>query len=107
MPELRGLLENNDRTHSGSNSDFSQRNTAFSFQFEISFVLLRFRGCFLISNGVSSCFVWVLFSVFSIYRKIPKISPSMYKTPQTGNAKNPPLNRLSKYKPPGGLYLEN
>ena len=27
--------------------------------------------------------------------------------PQTGNAKNPPLNRPSKYKPPGGLYLEN
>ena len=25
---------------------------------------------------------------------------------QTGNAKNPPLNRPSKYKPPGGLYLE-
>ena len=41
------------------------------------------------------------------YRKIPKISPSMYKPPQTGNAKNPPLNRPSKYKPPGGLYLEN
>ena len=42
MPKLRGLLENNDRTHSDSNSDFSQINTAFSFQFEISFVLLRF-----------------------------------------------------------------
>ena len=46
------------------------------------------------------------------YRKIPKISPSMYKplqikAPQTGNAKNPPLNHPSKYKPPGGLYLEN
>ena len=46
------------------------------------------------------------------YRKIPKISPSMYKplqiqAPQAGNAKNPPLNRPSKYKPPGGLYLEN
>ena len=35
------------------------------------------------------------------YRKIPKISPPMYKPPQTGNAKNPPLNRPSKYKPPG------
>ena len=41
------------------------------------------------------------------YRKIPKISPFiMYKPlqiwdPQTGNAKNPPLNRLSKYKPLG------
>ena len=39
-------------------------------------------------------------------RKIPKMSPSMYKplqiqAPQTGNAKNPPLNRPSKYKPPG------
>ena len=46
------------------------------------------------------------------YRKIPKIIPSMYKplqikAPQTGNAKNPPLNHPSKYKPPGGLYLEN
>ena len=46
------------------------------------------------------------------YRKIPKISPSMYKplqiqAPQTGNAKNPPLNHPSKYKPPKGLYLEN
>ena len=28
-------------------------------------------------------------------------------SPQTGNAKNPPLNRPSKYKPPGGLYVEN
>ena len=37
-----------------------------------------------------------------IYRKTPKISPSKYKPPppQTGNAKNPPLNRPSKYKPP-------
>ena len=46
------------------------------------------------------------------YRKIPKISPSMYKplqikAPQTSNAKTPPLNPLSKYKPPEGLYLEN
>ena len=39
------------------------------------------------------------------YRKIPKISPSMHK-PHTRNAKNPSLNRPSKYKPPGGLYLE-
>ena len=39
-------------------------------------------------------------------RKISKISPSMYKPPQTRNAKNPPLNRPSKYKPPGGLYSE-
>ena len=29
------------------------------------------------------------------------------KAPQTGNAKNPLLNRPSKYKPSGGLYLEN
>ena len=41
------------------------------------------------------------------YHKIPKISPSMYKLPKQVNAKNLPLNRLSKYKPPGGLYLEN
>ena len=41
------------------------------------------------------------------YRKITKISPSKYKPPQTGNAKNSPLNRASEYKPPGGLYLEN
>ena len=34
------------------------------------------------------------------YRNIPKVSPSMYE-PQTGNVKNPPLNRASKYKPPG------
>ena len=43
----------------------------------------------------------------AIYRKIPKISPSMYKplqieAPQAGDAKNPPLN-----PPPRGLYLEN
>ena len=35
----------------------------------------------------------------------------MYKSlqkraPQNRNAKNPPLNRPSKYKTPGGLYLE-
>ena len=35
------------------------------------------------------------------YRKIPNISP-----PQTRNAKDPPWNRSSKYKPPVGLYLE-
>ena len=39
------------------------------------------------------------------------MSPLMYKplqiyAPQTGNVKNPPLNRPSKYKPPGDLYLE-
>ena len=32
--------------------------------------------------------------------------PSKYK-PQSGNAKNPPLNRPSNYKLPGDLYLEN
>ena len=47
-----------------------------------------------------------------IYRKNPQISPSMYKplqiqAPQTRNAKTPPLNRPSKYKPPGGLVLGN
>ena len=46
------------------------------------------------------------------YRKIPKINPYMYKplqisAPKTGNAKNRALNRPFKYKPPGGLYLEN
>ena len=45
------------------------------------------------------------------YRKIPKISPSKYKplqikAPQTRNAKSPPLNHPSKYKPPGVLYFE-
>ena len=45
------------------------------------------------------------------YRRIPKISPSMYKplqilAPQNRHAKNPPLNRPSEYKPPGGLFLE-
>ena len=33
--------------------------------------------------------------------------PLQIKAPQTDNAKNPPLNRSSKYKPSGGLYLEN
>ena len=28
------------------------------------------------------------------------MSPSKYKAPQTRNAKNPPLNRPTKYKPP-------
>ena len=51
----------------------------------------------------------VLFAGVSNYRKIPKISLSKYTPPphQTGNVKNPPLNRPSKYKPSGGLYLEN
>ena len=45
------------------------------------------------------------------YCKILKISPFMYKplqiyVPQTHNTKNPPLNRPSEYKSPGGLYLE-
>ena len=30
------------------------------------------------------------------------MGPSKYKPPQTGNAKNPLLNRPSKYKPTGG-----
>ena len=30
--------------------------------------------------------------------------PRQIKAPQTSNAKNPPLNRPFKYKPPGGLY---
>ena len=33
--------------------------------------------------------------------------PLQIYPPQTSNAKNPPLNRPSKYKPPGGWYLEN
>ena len=41
----------------------------------------------------------------SKYRKIPKISPSN-EAPPTRNAKNPPLNHPSKYKPPPeGLCL--
>ena len=41
------------------------------------------------------------------HRKIPKISPSMYKPPEPVMKKTPLLNCPSKYKPPGGLYLEN
>ena len=46
------------------------------------------------------------------YRKIPKISPSMYKPLQTDKLpkllpqKTHRLNRASKYKPPRDLYLE-
>ena len=51
---------------------------------------------------------WIAWAASEIkYRKIPKILPTMYKPPLNGNAKDPPLNRSSKYKPPGGLYLEN
>ena len=32
--------------------------------------------------------------------------PLQIQAPQTCNAKNPPLNCPSKYKPPGGLSLE-
>ena len=32
--------------------------------------------------------------------------PLQIKALQTHNTKNPPLNRPSKYKPPGALYLE-
>ena len=32
--------------------------------------------------------------------------PLQIYAPQSGNAKNPPLNRPSNYKPPWGLYLE-
>ena len=60
--------------------------------------------CTCIKFSGESSWIW--------YRKIPKISPSMYKphqiqAPQTGNTKNPPLNRPSKYNPAGGLYLES
>ena len=40
------------------------------------------------------------------YRKIPKISPSIYKPLKIVTQKNPPLNRPFEYKPPGGLYME-
>ena len=33
--------------------------------------------------------------------------PLQIKAAQTGNAKKPSVNRPSKYKLPGGLYLEN
>ena len=42
---------------------------------------------------------WLI--TFFSYRKSPKISPSMYKPPQSRNAKNSPLNCPSKYTPPG------
>ena len=32
--------------------------------------------------------------------------PLQIKAPQARSAKNPPLNRPSKYMPPRGLYLE-
>ena len=32
--------------------------------------------------------------------------PLQIQAPQTRNPKNTPLNRSSKFKPPGGLYLE-
>ena len=32
--------------------------------------------------------------------------PLQYKHPKLVTQKNPPLNRTSKYKPRGGLYLE-
>ena len=47
----------------------------------------------------------VLHCVKSVYREIPKISPSMYKPPPNRNLKHPPLNCPSEYKPPGGLDL--
>ena len=33
--------------------------------------------------------------------------PQIYLPPQTPNARNPPFNRPSKYKRPGGLVLGN
>ena len=33
--------------------------------------------------------------------------PLQIKAPQTGNKKNPSLNRPFKYKPPEGLHLED
>ena len=51
--------------------------------------------------------------VICAYRKIPKMSPSLYKPlqnkykpPKLITQKNPPLHRPSEYKPPGGLYLK-
>ena len=59
-------------------------------------------------NGILNSFRKIRIRVdvaYEAYRKIPKISPSMYKplqiqASQTGNAKHPPLNCSSKYKPP-------
>ena len=47
------------------------------------------------------------FYSLQVYHKILKISPSMYKPPGPVTQKKPPLNCPSKYKTPGGLYLEN
>ena len=41
------------------------------------------------------------------YRKIPKISPFMYKPPKLVTQKNPPLNRPSEYKPPATTTATN
>ena len=42
----------------------------------------------------------ILLEATANYRKIPKISPSMYKPPKLVTQKSPPLNCPSKYKPP-------
>ena len=45
----------------------------------------------------------ILLEATANYRKIPKISPSMYKPPKLVTQKSPPLNCPSKYKPPVGF----
>ena len=56
---------------------------------------MHFR-CYLVIKPSSNIFwFYTIIDVFP-YRKIPKISPSNYKPPET----NPPLNRPAKYKPP-------
>ena len=58
------------------------------------------------SRGNHSQFLWHVRYVNDLaYRKIPKKGPSMYKPPKIVTQKNPPLNRPSEYKPPGGLVL--
>ena len=49
---------------------------------------------------------YAIIDVF-LYSKIPKISPSNYKPPKTGNTKYPPLNYPFKYKFPPPPALES
>ena len=79
-----------------------------SFSFQLFFLTAVFIGSSRKTPPHEGPFSQI-YSHFHIlkYRKILKISPSKYKPPQNHEAKNPPLNCPSEYKPPpGGLYLE-
>ena len=107
---MNGILNSFEKIRIGVNGIL---NSFEKIRIRVNEILNSFKKIRIRVNGILNSFKKIRIRVdvaCEAYRKIPKISPSMYKplqikVPQTGNAKNPPLNCPSKYKLPPGLVL--